>query len=197
MNRTTVITTPAESYDLISLANLKADLSIAGSADDTFLQRAITKASLAAARYCDRTLVNEAVEDRFYFDGRSVGSVKLSHFPVTAIQSVVIDGATLVVDEGYLVDKQSGVLYRGGWSGEQLVVAYTGGYVDVPLDLQGATTDIVKALQFNRTRDPMLRSENILSGLYAYTLFDASSGASSGTALQVRNTLDSYRVVFV
>jgi hypothetical protein len=32
---------------------------------------------------------------------------------------------------------------------------------------------LVKATRFSRSRDPALRSENILEGLYSYTLFDS------------------------
>ena len=197
--RTTTIITPADSYDLVTLDDLKSDLSIVGTGDDEYLARAISKASLAAARYCDRTLVAETVEDRFDLGWSSPSTLSLSHFPVIDLQTVSQDGAALVADVDYWLDASSGGLTRigCGWGGATILVRYEGGYEDIPLDLQGAATDIVKALQFNRTRDPLLRSENILSGLYAYTLFDGSSGASAGTAMQVRSTLDSYRVITV
>ena len=81
-----------------------------------------------------------------------------------------------------------------------LLLAYSragyGGYDPIPIDLQAAATEMVKAVPFNRTRDPSLRSENILSGLYAYTLFDpASSGVQPGSVQQVAaSTLDFYRL---
>lgn len=198
VDRITTVITPAPSYDLVSLQDLCDDLSITTTDDDAYLMRAISKASLAAAQYCDRVLVNETVQDRFDFGWKSAETLKLSHYPVTQLQSITQGGVTLVEGTDFILDAATGVLYPTActWGGEALIVEYDGGYSDIPLDLQGAVTDIVKALQFNRTRDPLLRSENILSGLYAYTLFDATN-TSAGTAMQVRSTLDSYRAMSV
>lgn len=195
--RITTVTTPADSYDLVALEDFKSDLGITVDTDDDFLQRAIGKASLAAAQYCDRVLVAEEVVDTFV--GHHSSALKVSHYPIIEINSITQGSGDIMVEGAdYRVDMAAGVIYRIGcsWGGDPVVVDYEGGYSEIPLDLQGAATDIVKALQFNRTRDPMLRSENILSGLYAYTLFDSGT-STSGTAQQVRTTLDSYRAMSV
>lgn len=194
-NRSTTVIIPADSYDLVTLDDLKADLGISIDADDDFLTRAIGKASSAAAQYCGRVFPVETVEDLFDLCGNSHAALQLSRAPIVEIVSVA-QGDTVLAQDDYRIDAKAGLIFRsdGRWSGSDITINYTGGFDPIPLDLQGAAIDMVKGLQFNRSRDPLLRSENILSGLYAYTLFDPSQSAS-GTPKQVAYALDSYRVM--
>lgn len=190
--RSTEIITPATSYGLVTLANFKIDAGITTDADDEYLERAILRASQAAATYCDRVFAVEMVADTFERMGCTT-SLRLSRYPIIEVTAATADGVALTEGDDFRVDKQTGRIYpvSGYWS-DPLVITYSAGLDPIPLDLQGAVGEMVKALQFNRSRDPSLRSENILSGLYAYTLFDANSGA--GTAQQVASILDYYRM---
>jgi hypothetical protein len=202
---TTTLLTPASSHDLVTLVNLKADLAIAVTTDDTFLSRAIAKASQAAGQFCNRVFVDEKVQDvfdigfpRLQWAGERV--LQTSRFPVSAITSITEHGTPLVRDTDYRIDPATGCMLRLNaagqvisWGSTPVTAIYNGGFATIPLDLQDAVTTIVKSLRFNRTRDPALRSENILSGLYAYTLFDQTQ-VPSGTAEQVASTLEAYRV---
>ncbi len=214
---TTTVTIPAAggatAYDLVTLANYKADLSITVGIDDTYLSRAISKASQAISQYCNRVFAAETVQDlfdltqpRLKFGGEAV--LQTSRWPIISITSVVentgANAVTLVRDTDYRVDVTTGLLWRLNaqsglvttWGASPVTVIYQGGFATIPLDLQDAATNVVKSMQFNRTRDPSLRSENILSGLYAYTLFD-STQMPGGTADQVSATLDNYRMARV
>lgn len=188
----TTVITPAVSRSLISLENLRIDLGTAASADDEFLERAIARASTVAETYCGRVFAAETVEDRFCCG--PYGALWLSRSPVIEIVSITNDGEA-VDASSYHLDRAIGRIVPLSFSwGSEVLVRYEAGYAEIPLDIQGAVGEIVKALQFNRTRDPLLRSENILSGLYAYTLFDANA-SPAGTAQQVAAILDSYRTV--
>jgi hypothetical protein len=191
----TTIVTPAASRDLVSLADLKIDLGISTDADDAYLQRAISRASEAIELYCGRIFAVETLKEEYaYGYGRS--GLRTSRFPVISVTSIEAGGRTLMDGEDYRLDAVAGRIATmgGAWFGGPLVIEYTAGFNPIPLPIQAAVTEMVKALQFNRTRDPLLRSENILSGLYAYTLFDPGTVAA-GTPQQVMAILDSYRVM--
>lgn len=182
----TTVITPATSYDLVSLEDFKLDAGITSDVDDVYLERAISRASSAIMSYCGRVFAVETVKDDFACSGE--GSLVLSRYPVISVT------ATNGLGAGYILDSARGIVSPtdGKWTGS-VSFTYEAGLDPIPLDLQGATSEMVKALQFNRSRDPSLRSENILSGLYAYTLFDAST-SSAGTAQQVAAILDYYRM---
>jgi hypothetical protein len=204
MRVTTTVIAAAESYDLVTLDDLKDDLSISGTDSDAFLARAISKASAAAAQYCNRVFALETVEDVFdltfsRLQASGEQALQASRFPIASIASLVEGTTALVQDTDYRLDMASGLLYRlsgtavTSWCATPVTLTYDAGYDAIPLDLQDAVTQMVSAMNFSRTRDPLLRSENILSGLYAYTLFDPTQ-VPAGTAEQVASTLDAYRV---
>jgi Phage gp6-like head-tail connector protein len=196
-SRITTVVAPADGYGLVSLENLKADLGITADTDDDYLTRAIERVSLSASLYCNRVFVRETVQDEFELRGSS-SVLYAARFPVIEVDTLTLDGVELVEDVDFRVDSAKGHIYRidGRWNGETVTVVYDSGFDPIPVDLQGAATEMVKAVQFNRTRDPSLRSENILSGLYAYTLFDPSSGGPMpGSVQQVAaSTLDFYKL---
>jgi hypothetical protein len=187
----TTVVTPAESYDLVSLENLKLDLGIVTDADDDYLQRAISRASAAVSAYCNRVFVVESVQDVFVCSGSE--SLVAGRFPIIS-DTLEIGGDTYEEGGAYRLDARRGIveLASGIWP-SALTITYDAGFDPIPLDLQAAVSDMVKALQFNRSRDPQLRSENILSGLYAYTLFDPGA-LPAGTPRQVSAILDHYRI---
>lgn len=62
----TSIIEAADSYDLVSLCDVKGDLGITTTTDDAYLQRRITELSSAAQQYMNRTLQMETVRDQFW-----------------------------------------------------------------------------------------------------------------------------------
>lgn len=188
----TVVITPAATRDLIALEDFKTDAGITVDTDDAYLERAISRASAVVESYCSRVFAVETVSDTFNPDG-AYQRLRLSRFPVVEVTSITDDGVTLVEDDDYVLDYKIGVIrFLARRCSDALVATYSAGYETIPLDIQGAVGEIVKALQFNKSRDPSLKSENILSGLYAYSLFDANS-SGAGTATQVSAVLEPYR----
>jgi hypothetical protein len=208
------VVTPAPSQDLTLLATVKAELGITVTTEDPAIETWIDQASAACAAYCNRVFGSETVTETF----RNLTSIRdrlrrekpdvllLERFPVTAFTSIVEDGTALIEDTDYECDPATGRLYRllsdglVNWEFDKLAVTYTGGYAllgALPLTIERACIGMVKLLRANATRDPALRSENILSGLYSYTLFDPGSYGVSGFPADIEADLAPFRNISV
>jgi hypothetical protein len=55
----------ASSYDLATLAVVKAALGLTGGEEDATLSALITRASAAIAKYCNRVFAQETIEESF------------------------------------------------------------------------------------------------------------------------------------
>ena len=98
--------------------------------------------------------------------------------PITTVDSVIEDGATLVMNTDFWL-LGGGMLERMAadspvcWSTGKIVVSYTAGWslpADVPAELEGQVIEQVKMKYLATDRDPALRSENtpdVWSGSYA------------------------------
>ncbi len=124
---TTTVLTPATTYDLTTLANIKDDLAIPATdtSSDATLARFITEQSQLVAQYCNRVFPIETVQDSILLDRDAYpyqvpGTqmlLQLSRWPVVAVISVVdqvLNGVsnTLVVGSDFLVDAALGWLTR-------------------------------------------------------------------------------------
>ena len=204
----TTVVTPATDIDLVELDDVKDDLQISGTADDTYLERLITRASAAAANYCNRVFAVETVSDQFLAPGdpsggmvsRPLERLQLTRFPIVAVTSVVLRGIALVAGTDFLVDQPLGQLVRLdagirqiGWPPSGIVVTYSAGYADAPPDVQDAVTRLIKGRLAARTRDPLLRSENI-PGLASNTYWIGASPDTGNLPPDVADALDNYRI---
>lgn len=216
MHSILTVNTAATSYDLTTLAAVKAELGITGTDEDTAITAWITQASQAAALYCNRVFAEETVTETFRDSGhvrygqsdkfwqRPREAWLLARNPVTAVASVVEDDTALVQGTDYEF-ASDGVLYRlsNGYARhwrfyKSLVVRYTAGFPGnaTPVPLARSAISLVKLLRASATRDPALRSENILSGLYSYTLFN-STEFPSGIPADVEALLAPYRNITI
>jgi hypothetical protein len=130
------VITPASSYDLCTLDEIKVMLGIAptDTSEDALLQIWITQYSDMIATMCKRVFAYETVEetwrgDSMPFDSDN-GRVFLTHYPVADadIQSVTgPDGTDL--STGYELENKSGKLqfFNISWS-EPIRITYSGGY---------------------------------------------------------------------
>ena len=104
------VTTAASTYDLVSLADVKADWAITGTdaTRDAFLSRAISRCSTAAGQYCNRVFPSEMVTETFFAERDiqprmnygGVDPLQLTRWPIVAITSVVegIGTAAITLD---------------------------------------------------------------------------------------------------
>jgi hypothetical protein len=127
--------------DFCTVADLAAFLQITIDASSVPALAAITEASAAIRNYC-RQVLDVVADDAYTFDMELSRQTKLflPELPVTAIDSVVEDGETLVVDDDYKLGSY-GILHRIGayWTaGIQIItVTYTHGYATIPDDIAG------------------------------------------------------------
>jgi hypothetical protein len=206
---------PVNAQVLTTLEALKTELGLTGTDDDTFLTGEIPRASAAINNACGRRLIAQDYSELFRlpttaFSGSGPAAtgtdvLRLGQYPVSNV-AIVENGTALAADTDYEVDAAAGMAWRllndcrVRWCGPKIVVAYTGGYASGdPLHahdlgvLERAAIDAIKVNYFARTRDPSLRSENVLSGLYSYSLFDPSTPEGSGPYADVERALMPYR----
>lgn len=218
MTRITVVTTPADSYDLVTLAQAKQSLEIetADTTHDALLRQLIARASDTFARACDRVFALEEVEETFRFN-TSTEALRLSHYPVVEITDVTVSGGALA-DTDYFVDADKGLLYNDSFCGRwgsafqfsrmvKVVVNYTGGFVLpggeepegsrlLPADVTAAVLALISVnyLDITSARDSDLRSEDI-PGVISQTFASSTSTTSSEAfPAPVSDAIARYRV---
>jgi hypothetical protein len=138
----------ASPFDLVSLADLKTWLDIAGSDDDALLARLITQISRAILNIIDKPgLLPQTYIDTY--DGANEPSLLLRQWPVISIISSSVDGVTIPsapplvpfapIQHGYLLDSAAaappGAMQRLSLRGyvftsglQNVMISYTAGY---------------------------------------------------------------------
>jgi hypothetical protein len=201
------IVTPAASTRLTSLAAVKADLSITGTASDDALLALIDQFSGAIARWTGMTFGTETVRETFDIsrlcDRRSI---LLDRWPIASITSVTVAGTALATD-AYVADLNKGeLLYRGTstrfdlWPIGETSIVYTSGFVlpgaegrTLPHEVERACIVMVRQAWAGMGRDPSLRSEEV-DGVATLTYFAAHGDALS---LEAQALLSPYRLALV
>lgn len=194
------VASPAASTALTTLDTVKAALSISNDVDDEFIERQIAGISqrIVSEILCimpavdgTRTIGAEALTQQYRLKSAQnclVIGRWIPQMPVT-ISGVVEDGTALDAAD---YEFNGGMLIRLSddkptcWSASKIVVSLSAGWLlpedtgrNLPPNIEDAAIELIKIARFNRTRDPTLRQENILEGLYSYQLF-APSDAPGG-----------------
>jgi hypothetical protein len=195
-------------YDLTSLASVKTELNITSGTDDAFFKGLISRASAAAASYCNRVFPVETVTDevwaqrsptRFNVPG-TFDPLTLSRFPIVAISAITQNSVALVDGTDFRIDYDKGQLIRLNalgtpiqWSVYPISVTYSAGYATIPYDVVDAVIRMVKNRWFMRTRDSSLRQENI-PGVIEQQFWVATGAEAGAMTPDVIDLLDGYRV---
>lgn len=206
MNSILTVTVAASSYDLTTLANVKAELNIIDGASDAVLRRYISGASQAAMQYCNRVFAVETVSEQFLpgHPGRlfrgGVKPLQLSRWPLVAVTSVTENAVPLVLTTDYLTDSANGQLtrmdssaYPRSWSPLPLTAVYSAGYATTPADLEDAIIRMVTKRWSAKGRDATLKQENI-PGVLERQFWIATGAESGNMPPDVADLLDNYRV---
>lgn len=168
VERITTVTTAASTYDLTTLAVVKAEMGITATTDDAVLALYISSESQKIAAACGVVFPRETVVDTFRIDtcctAEALGALPLARAPVGTITSVYESGELVPAAE-YEVDANAGLLYRltttdgyrRAWFSEKIVVAYQGGYATIPGPVADACVQMVKQRYYARSKDPTLR----------------------------------------
>jgi hypothetical protein len=163
------VLTPANSYDLVSLDEMKAVLLIppTNTTNDALLQDMITNISETVAKMCNRVFGYEEVDETFYqLEDDSSKRLYLSRWPVklSDIATLTQDGNDLLVNEGitWTLEEETGTLYQfpnfGPWYGV-IDTEYSGGYLlpdEAPGPLKFAMKAITRESYLAWIRSPQL-----------------------------------------
>ena len=161
----TTVVTPATDRNLVTLDDLREQLRVrpGDTANDAWYTKVIARSSGAAERYCDRIFTVQSYVDTFVAgaEGNPDEPLILRQAPVDPSSlAVTLDGA-IMAGTDYALDPVVGHVWRSGgaWmNASGLSVAYTGGYTDIPPDVQQAVLDLCTMENAGRGRDPMLRA---------------------------------------
>ena len=155
---------------LTTLERVKAELRLAGTADDEFLIGLIGDASDALARWAGRSFQRARAEDGLAgYGGRFLSLPRTPVRLIFAIKRVVPGGAdqTLPATSYQLLDAGLGTLVRFDGVWDWTADATAGGWTlpgaadrDLPAAIERACLETVKAAWFARLRDPNLTSES-------------------------------------
>lgn len=209
MQLLTTVIDQAKSYNLTSLINVKAELSITDTNSDTLLNRYITSASAAAAQYCNRVFVVESIQDQFcgvrdtvLFRARH-GVLQLSRWPISGITSVVVNSVTLVENTDFITDAINGQLtrldssgQRTSWCGLSITVNYNGGFDVIPSDVEDAVIRMVTKRYRAKGRDATLKQESI-PGVIERQFWIATGTDAGNMTPDITDILDNYRVPLI
>jgi hypothetical protein len=208
MQSIVTVTAAASSYDLTTLANVKAELDITDGASDAILRRYITSASKAASHYCNRVFAVETVSQAFLpghrncVYGQHYAVLQLARFPLITVTSVTEDEDLLTVTDDYLVNSANGQLTRvnsglpSRWLELGVTVVYSSGFATVPADLEDAVIRMVTQRYSAKGRDATLKQENI-PGVREATYWIATGDEAGNITPDVADLLDRYRMITV
>lgn len=202
----TTINTTA-SGTLVSLADVKAELSLTNGSQDTLVSRYLAASTAAIEQYCNRTFGTQDVTDEFWPDRENhayqvtpgISEITVSQWPIIAVETVTENGDTLVDGTDYRVDYRAGKVIRLNeqpyptlWRAWPILIKYTGGYATIPADVQDACIRLVKARYLAKDRDPFLRSESI-PGVRDASWWVATGSDAGNLPPDVQDILDNYR----
>lgn len=212
MKSVLTVLTAADSQDLTILANVKAELGITDTTEDTNLEAWIDQASSVIAGECNRNFGEETIKETWRISLQwnrqwyEPERVILDRTPVTSITSVVENGLTLVAGTDYEFDPVTGTLTRlcgdfaRRWFFRTLVITYVAGYQllgTLPQAIERATISMVKQYRSAASRDPMLKSEDI-PGVLTQTFWVGSTGEkSNGLPPDVETLIAPYRQIAI
>lgn len=195
------IVTPSAEDDLTTVARVKTELSISGSAQDTQLETLIGEASALLAAYCNRDGFGVETVQQTERVTCPRGCIILARDLVPAITSVTVDGETLDAAD-YELD--GSLLYRLSddnriaWCAGKVVITYTAGFnltTAAPVALARAALDLVVGMYRGTGRDASVRSEQV-EGVGQTAYFETKAGMIALPADRVA-ALARYRLVVV
>jgi hypothetical protein len=208
----TLLSTALSNYDLTTLPVVKDELDIKDNSKDATLKRYITSASAAASQYCNRKFQLEEIQDEFWPDREryqyqlpgGVDVLQLSRWPVTnPIMSVVENSITLVEGTDFRVDYDTGTLirldfnlYPRKWFAWPIVAQFSGGFADIPDDIDDAIVRMVTRRFSAKGRDPNLKQQNI-PGVMEQSWWIATGTESGNMSPDITDVLDNYRTPVV
>jgi hypothetical protein len=138
-DRVVKVLTPADSYDLLSLDELKVAMEIPASdtSQDVLLQQYITRFSDVVATTCNRVFAYEEVAEIWrctnvdFINGMK--RLFVTHYPIDPTAQIVLESptGTPLDPSTYVVEEKSGKVELLQTWAEPITITYSGGY-DLP-----------------------------------------------------------------
>lgn len=207
-------TPPAGPYDLTTLTQVKAEPWYNASLSDAWHSRIITACSLALARYCNRVFPLQTYLDTIFLQRDppispvigGAATLQLNYAPLVAATSVVTEnGVALTLNTDYREDPSASQLiridargYPMRWPKLALSVQYNAGYASGSpemLDLADAALEFVKFRAMSATRDPGLKSQEIVGDYAASYLWGSGPGGPLDLPATVAGRVERYRII--
>lgn len=176
--------------DLTTLANAKQWLNLSVTTDDALLARLITSASTFIENWLNQPILSATYTDTF--NGKANTKRAAIGYPITAVQSVTIDGqvipaATSATTPGFLFSKElihlRGYQFTNGV--QNCTITYTAGAFTIPNDVEQACIELV-ALRY-KSRDRIgIDSRGMAGETTTYSSVDMSDSVRSSLRNYVR-----------
>jgi hypothetical protein len=180
---------PAESYDLLTLEELKTILNISASdtSEDDQLTMWIEHYSDVVATLCNRVFAKEKVAETWRGDTMPFDCPRLflTHYPVADgdVETVESPRGSALDAALYEIENGSGKMrIEGAWS-EPVTVTYTGGYdlpEEAPPALKQATSLLIQAARLEMTRAAVAGIKSITHRESRVQFMDPNTSQKSG-----------------
>lgn len=195
------VTQPAAERRLLTVEEMRlaAGLAASDASQDPALARLNDRISAEIVEACriavgngaEPTLRQETLQERFHLDRDHRGPLILARRHNVEIVSVTIDGIALAPGD-WEVQSEAGLLVRmrgdeeTRWTGRVVKTGYHAGFADVPPDLVGTASDLVRLRRSEGGRDPLAKRERVdVDGIEAieteYWVNMAGSSAAAGS----------------
>lgn len=175
MRQTIPASAPTALVPLATLDDLKADLAITDTSQDSRLSGILLEASSMALAFVGRAIMRADWRDLItVVPGQSPPSLVLGRWPVVAIKALSVAQEVWSADQlkSLNTDPDTGLIYPPDssmtlWPPGEYVITYTAGYaalggndpVTVPPDIQRAVRQVANSLWNSTGRDVLLKSE--------------------------------------
>jgi hypothetical protein len=200
------VLTAAETYDLVSLDELKVMFGILATdtSQDAILEQYIEQYSDVIATYCNRVFAYEEVEEIWrcvdYDQTNAMTRVFLSHYPLDVGETIAVETptGTPLDPSTYAIESKSGKIELLATNTEPIKVTYWGGYVlpdETPPALKQAAMLMIREGQAMMQRLSVSGIRSIAHKESRVMYFDANQqlakGPSGATGMinQVANNL--------
>jgi hypothetical protein len=192
---------PAESYDLLTLDELKLILNIPSTdiSEDDQLKQWISHYSDIVATMCNRVFAKETVAETWRGDSMPFDCPRLflTHYPVADddLETVESPRGSILDPASYEIENGSGKMrIDGAWS-EPITVTYSGGYVlpdEAPPALKQATGLLIQGAREQMTQAAVSGIKSIAHRESRVQFMDtnAASKSDSGALAQAGETVN-------
>lgn len=183
------VTTPADDYALLTVAELRAAAGVSDKKSDPALKAIGLEAAERIAEWCRIATANgstptvkaETLTETYRLH-RGAETLILSR-RFAAVTSITENGATLTAGTDFEANGDAGLIKRlrgereCWWPCATVVVVYRAGFAEIPATIKGVVMDFVRMRLSQRGRDPLVRSETT-DGVDSVTYRDGSNGDS-------------------